>query len=131
MGEGKLIVDLLGAKDLKAADTNGFSDPIVELRQTKLDKEGKPMEITKTSTGQKKTLNPVWEDESWSWGVNNIDLLGESESNVLYIEVYDKDFAGKKSLGLARFDLRMLWAGEAEDLWLPLEEKKNILKRKA
>jgi hypothetical protein len=58
-GEG-YVIRILGAKDLKPVDGGGTSDPYVKVYIAGTDKNS----IYKTSS-QKKTLNPVWEKESF------------------------------------------------------------------
>jgi Ca2+-dependent lipid-binding protein len=50
-------VTLLGAKNLKAADKSGTSDPFVKFTVNG--------DVVHKSLTIKKTLNPVWKDESF------------------------------------------------------------------
>eukprot|EP00842_Homolaphlyctis_polyrhiza_P000132 jgi/Hompol1/1119/HPOL_002644-RA len=54
-----VTLQILGARNLFAADSNGFSDPYVKVIQSI---NGKPKTLLKTSV-IKKTLSPVWSDE--------------------------------------------------------------------
>jgi Ca2+-dependent lipid-binding protein len=56
---GSMKLHILEARNLKAADSNGLSDPYVKVVQIK---HGKQKSLYKTSV-VKKTLNPVFKDE--------------------------------------------------------------------
>ncbi|GJN15872.1 hypothetical protein PR202_gb02817 [Eleusine coracana subsp. coracana] len=70
----KLIVRVIGARNLRAMDSNGFSDPYVKLQ---LGKQRFKTKVIKTS------LNPTW-DQEFSF------LVGDGK-DVLKLDVYDED----------------------------------------
>eukprot|EP00210_Caulerpa_lentillifera_P002283 g2193.t1 len=74
---GVLSVKVVEAKSLPAADTNGFSDPTIELWT-------RPENKYDTSV-IKKTLDPVWEDEVFHL------LIQEPKTQCLYLTAYDVD----------------------------------------
>ena len=52
---GMLVVLVDGAKGLKAADRNGYSDPYIEFKLNGI-------KVFKSET-KKKTLNPAWNED--------------------------------------------------------------------
>ena len=88
---GILHLDLLSAKDLPAADSNGKSDPYCVVTMN-----GKFLHKTKV---HKKTLNPVFDE-----GLQ-IEVTSRLRSRI-YIEIYDNDVIGKDTL-LGRATLHM------------------------
>ncbi|OUM53042.1 hypothetical protein BVG19_g2288 [[Candida] boidinii] len=99
---GSLKLRILDASDLPAADSNGFSDPLVQVYVN-----GKLKYKTKTI---KKTLNPVWNEETeieieertfsvlrlkvmdWDIGIEQDDKLGEYNLFLSQIDPFDKEW---------------------------------------
>lgn len=79
-------VRLIGAEDLKKADTFGQSDPYCIMHWTGA-KNGKEKQL-RISSVINKTLNPSWEDQDESVGVN---LPVNVTHGSFRIEVWDKD----------------------------------------
>ncbi|XP_052767239.1 uncharacterized protein LOC128208010 isoform X2 [Mya arenaria] len=110
----KVFVDLtlVQAKELIAADTNGYSDPFCEIwmRDTKLF----------SSSVKKKTLSPMWNE--------SVALQVTEDCGMLEIQVFDKDlitrndFLGKVMLTLD--DLKELSLKGTDD-WFPLKHTKS------
>ncbi|PIO58924.1 C2 domain protein, partial [Teladorsagia circumcincta] len=67
--EKKLTVHLIRAKNLKAMDSNGFSDPYVKLHLL----PGNAKATKLTSRTIEKTLNPEWNEELHYYGVTEAD----------------------------------------------------------
>ena len=93
--QGVLSVKVQRADGLKAADSNGLSDPYVKLLL------GKEKHKTKTI---KKTLSPTW-DETFTWK----GVLYELAQQSLKLEVFDHDtWSRDDPLGSANVSLRAL-----------------------
>ncbi|CAI5446032.1 unnamed protein product [Caenorhabditis angaria] len=100
VSEKKLTITLLRAKNLKAMDSNGFSDPYVKLHLI----PGNAKATKLTSKTIEKTLNPEWNEEMVYWGVTEED----KEKKTLRITVLDRDRIGSDFLGETRIALRKL-----------------------
>lgn len=99
---GSLKLRIMNAEDLPSADSNGFSDPLVQVYIN-----GKLKYKTKTI---KKTLNPVWNEETeieieertfsvlrlkvmdWDIGIEQDDKLGEYNLFLSQIDPFDKEW---------------------------------------
>jgi len=77
LNKPRLIVRLIEARALKAADFNGFSDPFVEIRI-----KG---QVTNHKTRIiKKSLNPMWNEEFVLYPTH-------PETDILLLKIYDYD----------------------------------------
>lgn len=103
----KIVV--VEASDMKPSDLNGLADPYVKGRlggyrfKTKI---------------QKKTLSPKWQEEF------KIPILTWESSNMLVIEVRDKDHFYDDNLGDCSVNINDLRDGQSHDMWLPLQNVK-------
>ncbi|KAM1005375.1 hypothetical protein ACFX13_005497 [Malus domestica] len=113
----KLVVQVLGARDLPAMDLNGFSDPYVKVQL------GKHKLRTKVV---KKTLNPYWGEE-FTFRVD--DLNDELVISVLDEDKYfNDDFVGSVRIPVSQvFDARNK---SLETAWHPLHPKSKKSKNK-
>ncbi|KAK6043006.1 C2 domain protein, partial [Cooperia oncophora] len=98
--EKKLTVHLIRAKNLKAMDSNGFSDPYVKLHLL----PGNAKATKLTSRTIEKTLNPEWNEELHYYGITETD----KQKKTLRITVLDRDRIGSDFLGETRIALRKL-----------------------
>ncbi|KAK6018929.1 C2 domain protein [Ostertagia ostertagi] len=98
--EKKLTVHLIRAKNLKAMDSNGFSDPYVKLHLL----PGNAKATKLTSRTIEKTLNPEWNEELHYYGITEAD----KQKKTLRITVLDRDRIGSDFLGETRIALRKL-----------------------
>ncbi|VDM78718.1 unnamed protein product [Strongylus vulgaris] len=98
--EKKLTVHLIRAKNLKAMDSNGFSDPYVKLHLL----PGNAKATKLTSKTIEKTLNPEWNEELHYYGVTEED----KQRKTLRITVLDRDRIGSDFLGETRIALKKL-----------------------
>ncbi|KAK6740467.1 hypothetical protein RB195_008746 [Necator americanus] len=98
--EKKLTVHLIRAKNLKAMDSNGFSDPYVKLHLI----PGIAKATKLTSKTIEKTLNPEWNEELNYYGVTEED----KQKKTLRITVLDRDRIGSDFLGETRIALKKL-----------------------
>ncbi|EYB90663.1 hypothetical protein Y032_0217g2412 [Ancylostoma ceylanicum] len=98
--EKKLTVHLIRAKNLKAMDSNGFSDPYVKLHLL----PGNAKATKLTSKTIEKTLNPEWNEELHYYGVTEED----KQKKTLRITVLDRDRIGSDFLGETRIALKKL-----------------------
>uniref|UniRef100_A0AAF5D5D0 Rabphilin n=2 Tax=Strongyloides stercoralis TaxID=6248 RepID=A0AAF5D5D0_STRER len=119
--EKKLVIHLISARNLKAMDSNGFSDPYVKfhlipgnIKATKL-----------TSKTIEKTLNPNWDEELVYYGVTE----KEKQIKTLRITVLDRDRIGSDFLGEVRVLLRKLPNGVTQkfNLYLDSAMRSNAL----
>ncbi|EFA79729.1 hypothetical protein PPL_07420 [Heterostelium album PN500] len=98
--QGELIVRIISAKNLVAADSNGKSDPYVILRLPNSHVE----HPTKTRIIHK-NLNPVW-NEVFTIPINDI------QHHMLVLEVYDHDkLSTDDIIGFVGIDLSLLPMG--------------------
>lgn len=104
-----LHIKVIEAKNLKAADLNGFSDPYVKLSVDK--KEHKTKII-------KKTLNPEWNEM--------FQIDGVATNSVLSLKIYDWDRLSKDELlGSVDIDLSQCGVGKLTDKWYNLQNFKG------
>ncbi|KAK6102300.1 C2 domain family protein [Brugia pahangi] len=96
----KLCVRLTGAKNLRAMDKNGLSDPYVKLYLIPGASKATKM-VSKTI---EKTLNPFWNEEFTYYGVTDEDQLNKS----LRLLVLDRDRIGSDFLGEVHVPLKNL-----------------------
>ncbi|KAM7205812.1 tricalbin-3 [Naviculisporaceae sp. PSN 640] len=111
---GNLRVDVLDAKDLPSADSNGKSDPYVKF-------EFNGVEVFKSKT-VKKTLSPVWNEF--------FEVAVPSRTAAKFrASVYDWDFADKPDfLGGADINLAQLEPFRAMEMPLTLDGKSGTLR---
>ncbi|GMH25619.1 hypothetical protein Nepgr_027462 [Nepenthes gracilis] len=68
---------------------------------------------------QKKTLTPKWHEEF------KIPICSWESTNVLAIDVCDKDLFGDENLGVCSVNIGDLRDGQRHDMWLPLKNIKT------
>lgn len=108
-----LTVTVLGATDLPAMDSNGFSDPYCKF------KLGSQKYKTKV---QPKTLNPEWKEKF------DMKLYDDQSKQSLYIEVWDRDFpAADDFIGECFVELCDYEPDVQHDLRLPVGESSGTL----
>lgn len=111
---GKLRVDVLDAKDLPAADRNGYSDPYC-----KFELNGK--EVFKTKT-QKKTLHPAWNE------FFEVDVASRVAADFV-CDVFDYDFGDKADhLGKTKIPLGLLEPFTPQEYNLNLDGKSGSIR---
>ncbi|XP_051849737.1 multiple C2 and transmembrane domain-containing protein 1 isoform X5 [Antechinus flavipes] len=109
---GIVSITLIEGRDLKAMDSNGFSDPYVKFRLGHQKYKSKIMP---------KTLNPQWREQ--------FDFhLYEERGGIIDITAWDKD-AGKRDdfIGRCQIDLSALSREQTHKLELQLEEGEGHL----
>ncbi|XP_072462226.1 multiple C2 and transmembrane domain-containing protein 1 isoform X4 [Notamacropus eugenii] len=109
---GIVSITLIEGRDLKAMDSNGFSDPYVKFRLGHQKYKSKIMP---------KTLNPQWREQ--------FDFhLYEERGGIIDITAWDKD-AGKRDdfIGRCQIDLSSLSREQTHKLELQLEEGEGHL----
>uniref|UniRef100_A0AC34QU02 Rabphilin n=1 Tax=Panagrolaimus sp. JU765 TaxID=591449 RepID=A0AC34QU02_9BILA len=109
----QLIIHLIRAKNLKAMDKNGFSDPYVKFHII----PGNAKATKLTSKTIEKTLNPEWHEELIYYGITEEDR----QRKTLRITVLDRDRIGSDFLGETRVALRKLPLGQMKKFNLYLE----------
>jgi len=106
--KGSVTIKLKQAKDLKAADSNGKSDPYVQINHG--GKKWKSKVI-------KKTLTPVW-NENYSIEMKDID-----QNTTILLELFDKDNIGKDDpLGQIAIPVCGVTSGVELTKWYKLEK---------
>ncbi|CAI8048698.1 Synaptotagmin-like protein 5 [Geodia barretti] len=111
----KLHIHVNRARDLAAADSNGFSDPYVK---TYLLPDHSKSSKRKTGV-QRKTLTPVF-NETLEYSVSESEL----SSRTVWLSVWDWDRFGRNQfLGEVRLPLASLDLGSDTELWYPLLDK--------
>lgn len=113
----KLVVQVMGARDLPAMDLNGLSDPYVKV---KLGKQKFKTRVVK------KTLNPYWGEE---FALRVDDLNDE-----LLISVLDEDkYFNDDFVGCVKFPVSQVFDSHNKCLdtcWHPLQPKSKKPKHK-
>ncbi|VDM99140.1 unnamed protein product, partial [Onchocerca ochengi] len=113
----KLHIRLTSAKNLRAMDKNGFSDPYVKLYLIPGASKATKM-VSKTI---EKTLNPLWNEQFTYYGVTNEDQLKKS----LRLLVLDRDRIGSDFLGEVHVPLKDL--KNDEEIFYNLRLKEAIM----
>uniref|UniRef100_A0AC35TLG1 C2 domain-containing protein n=1 Tax=Rhabditophanes sp. KR3021 TaxID=114890 RepID=A0AC35TLG1_9BILA len=98
--EKKLVINLISARNLRSADSNGFSDPYTKFHLI----PGNAKATKLTSKTIKKTLNPDWNEEMIYYGITEED----KDKKSLRLTVLDRDRIGSDFLGETRVHLRKL-----------------------
>jgi hypothetical protein len=101
-------IEILSAKQLRAADRNGLSDPFVAISLGP---------SSRKTTVKKKTLNPTW-NEKFQLPISSWDL-----PNILILRVRDKDIVFHDELGSCTVCVSDYQDGEWHEENLPLEVK--------
>lgn len=110
---------IVEARDLKAVDKNGFSDPYVKVSQIY---HGKERTLHKTDA-VKKSLNPVWKKETFKF---------KAPPNKIRFSVRDKDFVifastdSGKDIGEVEIDFGELIGPCPPDVSKPFVVNKSI-----
>ena len=106
---GELTVTVVSGRDLPAGDSNGKSDPYVQLRVGK--------GAVRKTRAVRSTLDPQWR-EMFTFRVE--DCLRQT----LFAEVWDKDsFSSDDYLGEVKFHTRSLIAAPRAAAWFSLQHK--------
>lgn len=108
-----MIIHLIRAKNLKAADKNGFSDPYVKFHLI----PGNAKATKLTSKTIEKTLNPEWNEEMIYYGI----MEEERQKKTLRVTVLDRDRIGSDFLGETRVALKKLPLNQTKKFNLYLE----------
>lgn len=113
---GVLTVQVNEAKGLRAEDTNGFSDPFVQIN---LSSNAKKVQKTKTI---KKSLNPEWNETLTIASITAQQIAEER----LEVNVWDWDrVSGNDFMGGCSWSLQELTAAGKVDDWFTLFETDN------
>ncbi|CAJ0578513.1 unnamed protein product, partial [Mesorhabditis spiculigera] len=118
----QLVVHLVRAKNLRAMDKNGFSDPYVKLHLI----PGNAKATKMTSKTIEKTLNPEWNEELTYHGITDEDRLRKT----LRVTVLDRDRIGSDFLGETRVALKKLPVNDIKKFNLYLEHAIPIQQEK-
>ncbi|XP_039273760.2 protein unc-13 homolog D-like [Styela clava] len=90
----EIKVDIISAENLVPRDINGLSDPFVQL--TLMPRMMFPTHRQVQTLHKKKTLNPIFEGESFSFKVNREDA--QQDGTMIAFTVLDHDVIGKNDL---------------------------------
>ncbi|KAK6920228.1 Synaptotagmin, SMP domain [Dillenia turbinata] len=113
--QGKLMVTVMKANDLKNMEMIGKSDPYVVLHI-------RPLFKVKTKVIEN-NLNPVWDQ--------TFELIAEDkETQSVTVEVFDQDIGQDKRLGIAKLPLIDLEAETSKEIELRLLQSLDTLKIK-
>jgi len=108
----KLVVRVIEARGLKAADFGGTSDPFAELRIKNDNFSYKTRTI-------KKTLNPFW-DEEFTLAINDL------EKDILSVKIYDFDQTTNNDLiGELEFYVASFINQQPKEEWKQVMERKG------
>jgi hypothetical protein len=103
-----LTLRVLAARNLIAADSNGYSDPYVNLRI-----ESNPKETKRRTRVVKKSLNPEWKE--------SFTVPFASLADALILHVWDHDHLKNDPLGVATLPLEQCQVGSTTNMWLKLD----------
>ncbi|CAN8259359.1 unnamed protein product [Cochlearia groenlandica] len=103
------LVEVIEASDLKPSDLNGLADPYVK---------GQLGAYRFKTKIVRKSLAPTWQEEF------KIPICTWDSSNILTIEVQDKDRFSDDSLGDCSVNIAEFRGGQRNDMWLPLQNIK-------
>ncbi|XP_057474201.1 C2 domain-containing protein At1g53590-like [Actinidia eriantha] len=106
---GYALVEVIEAADMKPSDLNGLADPYVK---------GQLGPYRFRSKTHRKTLTPKWHEEF------KVPICTWESTNVLAIEVRDKDHFVDDTLGDCSIIISNLRGGQRHDMWLPLRNIK-------
>uniref|UniRef100_A0A9J2Q8X3 C2 domain-containing protein n=1 Tax=Ascaris lumbricoides TaxID=6252 RepID=A0A9J2Q8X3_ASCLU len=118
--ESQLHIRLIRAKNLKAMDKNGFSDPYVKFYLI----PGAAKATKLASKTIEKSLNPEWNEEFTYYGISEEDRLKKT----LRITVLDRDRIGSDFLGETRVALKKLTPGQPKKFNMYLEHAMPVEK---
>ncbi|GAB4849268.1 hypothetical protein Ancab_004072 [Ancistrocladus abbreviatus] len=102
-------VEVIEGADMKPSDLNGLADPYMK---------GQLGPYRFRTKIQRKTLNPKWQEEF------RIPISSWESTNILAIEVRDKDHFVDDELGECTINIGDLRDGQRHDMWLPLQSIK-------
>ncbi|VDK47352.1 unnamed protein product [Anisakis simplex] len=119
--ENQLNIKLIQARNLKAMDKNGFSDPYVKFYLI----PGAAKATKLASKTIEKSLNPEWNEDFTYYGVTEDDRLKKT----LRITVLDRDRIGSDFLGETRVALKKLTPGQPKKFNMYLEHAMPVEKR--
>jgi len=112
LAKARLIIRVIEARGVKAADFGGTSDPFAELR---IKNESHVLQTRVI----KKTLNPMWNEEFILYPSN-------PDKDILCIKVYDFDSVGNNDLlGEIEIPVVALENRPPQEQWHQLQEKKG------
>lgn len=116
LSKARLEIAVLEARDLKAADFGGTSDPFVELRI-------KDTSFAVKTSIKKKTLNPFW-NESFTLYPTNLD------TDILLIKIYDYDSSSRNDLiGQLEIHVALFVNRPPIEEWKQVMDPKNVKKQ--
>lgn len=116
----ELKVNIIRAKNLRAKDKNGFSDPYVKMYLLP-----GPRKATKLNTKTiPRTLNPEWNEHFIYYGISEEDR----QKKTLRMLVMDKDSLGSDFLGECRVPLKKLCSGMEKNFNLYLDHAMPVEK---
>jgi len=119
------VIHIVKAKDLRAGDTNGKSDPYVEIKIN-------GHKAFKTHT-VKESLSPEWNSELWvgQLKTGKSDPVTEEalHASEILVHVYDKDMVSSDFLGEVKLTGEEIIAGFDKNF--PLKDKEGSKKQEA
>uniref|UniRef100_A0A915IXP2 C2 domain-containing protein n=1 Tax=Romanomermis culicivorax TaxID=13658 RepID=A0A915IXP2_ROMCU len=111
---------IIRAKNLKAMDSNGFSDPYVKLHL--LPDSSKSTKLRTRTV--RRSLNPEWNEQLVYYGVTEDDRLKKT----FLLTVLDEDRFGSDFIGETRVPLKRLTVGREKLFNVYLEKQRPIEK---
>jgi len=106
IGKGIATIELKKAEDLRAADSNGFSDPYVAIHLFTKDAKHDGKLLWKTPH-IKKTLNPKW-DAKFTYDIDPEKLRG---TDGIALQVWDHNLLSAEFLGEVRLEWEDIKSG--------------------
>lgn len=106
----EVLIEIIEARNLKAADANGFSDPFVK---------GALGSARFKTRMKRKTLSPQWFEEF------RAPISTWNKQNFLILRVRDKDTFKCDELGYCVFDLNKYRGGQRFEFWQDLKNVKR------
>eukprot|EP01087_Luapelamoeba_hula_P007200 TRINITY_DN1748_c2_g1_i2.p1 TRINITY_DN1748_c2_g1~~TRINITY_DN1748_c2_g1_i2.p1 ORF type:complete len:3417 (+),score=716.50 TRINITY_DN1748_c2_g1_i2:301-10551(+) len=111
----RLTLQIVGARNLKAVDRGGYSDPYIVIQRP-----NNPFQRRRKTDIKKNTIHPVW-NEQFDFDEGFIN----PKKDVLSFELYDWDRLGKDDpLGYVQVNVSDFGVNKLYDQWLPINDFK-------
>ena len=128
---GQLLVHVIEARNLRAADASGFSDPYVSLKvKAPKGRGNRSLRTTKYTYYISQNLNPKWDNQRFLFTLP-ATASKHPTAYSLHLQVFDYDmFSTPDFLGHVEVPLTTLQGEQETAGWFPLLDKSSILRKR-